>query len=150
MFSEDMYNNSAYNKKLGQTNQAKGYWDWLADPNREGFAAGDVASAQNAGNQMNLSRGLNAQGTFTPLNPDASGGQPIPNVMAQYNQLSGQPTSNVPPTNTPQSQPQSNAPIPYSPLSNQYTPQVQPTQGLRTQYQQPKLRRQSFSTRPYL
>lgn len=66
-YSEDAYNNSAYNKNLGKTNQAKGYWDWMADPKREGYEAGDVANAQQSTRDANVARGMNPDGTFTPL-----------------------------------------------------------------------------------
>lgn len=40
------YYSSAYNQSLGQQGKAKGFWDWVQDPNRENYNANDYSAAQ--------------------------------------------------------------------------------------------------------
>lgn len=101
-YSEDAYYHSAYNQKLGAQGQAKGFWDWLADPNREGYDPGDVEAkraadtAQNAAAQAPSSAPAAALGGLqaaAPLQPEA-----MPSVAAQ--ETGGATAASAPPATT--------------------------------------------------
>jgi hypothetical protein len=67
----DAYYSSAYNQKLGSQGKAKGFWDWMQDPNRENYDPNDYANSQSfLANQSGTTNQSSTQpSTINPVTP---------------------------------------------------------------------------------